>query len=348
MNITGDALPPPLLAGYSQLAFLDAGGLGRVYRARKDSTGGFVAIKELMEASEAPRAWTRARRELEAMLRLKGHPYVVAVEEIVEGPRGPCIVMEYLPAGSIRARMGDGPLPLAEVVLIGQQVSHVLKDAHQLRILHRDIKPQNLLVSSFGQVKVCDFGIAALARGSGAVTHTNAMTLAYASPEELDQAADIGPASDVYSLCATLKHVLTGVKPSHRSPAHGLAPSASGGTAEDIAIDLIISGLAPDPSERPTTAELIAGFDSAAAALGDARLTQLVVAAPATPHDEVTVPRPAFPGDPSATPASRKLPALGDVPTHDRDAATTFDAQISGDTPPSRRTRQLTFLVLAG
>ena len=140
----------------------------------------------MRNVSEGSSAWHRARRELEALLRLKGHPYVISVEEILEGPNGPCLVMEFAPGGSLMDRLCDGPLPTPEVVLIGQQVSEALSAAHALGIIHRDIKPPNLLIGSFGQVKVCDFGIASLARDDELRTKTSALTRAYASPEELD------------------------------------------------------------------------------------------------------------------------------------------------------------------
>ena len=207
------------LHGYDQVVQVGEGGLGRVYRARRISTGGTVAIKELRDVTEASPAWHRAMREVEAMLRLKGHPNVVSVEEVVPGPNGPCIVMEYLGAGSLHDRLGQTHLSVPEVVFVGHEVATALLAAHTLGVIHRDVKPHNLLVSGFGHVKVADFGIAALMRDSGVRTQTQSLTLAYASPEELDGAADVGPPTDVYSLAATLAHLATGIKPSFRDRA---------------------------------------------------------------------------------------------------------------------------------
>ena len=201
--------------GFSNVVLVGEGGLGRVYRAEKDSTGGVVAIKELTDVAEGSAAWHRARRELEAMLRLKGHPYVVSIEEILQGPNGPLLVMEYLPGGSLAERVETGPLPAPEIVLVGQHVTQALAAAHDVGIVHRDIKPHNLLIGGFGQIKVCDFGISALARGDGR-TQTNAMTMAYAAPEELDGDEHIGPPADIYSLSATLLHLITGQRPTFR------------------------------------------------------------------------------------------------------------------------------------
>lgn len=215
------------MRGYRDTILIGEGGLGRVYRAVRESTGGVVAIKELREVPSASPAWHRAKRELEAMLRLKGHPYVVSIEEIIESSNGPCLVMEYLEGGSLMQRLThNGPLSPAEFVLVGNHVAQALEAAHEVGIVHRDIKPHNLLVGTFGQVKVADFGIAALSLEGGLSTQTNAFTLSYASPEQLDGAEQVGPASDVYSFAATMSHLGTGRRPSLRE--HSAVPDLAG------------------------------------------------------------------------------------------------------------------------
>ena len=98
------------LPGYDQLVQVGEGGLGRVYRATRISTGGTVAIKELRDVSEASPVWHRALREVEAMLRLKGHPNVVSVEEILPGPNGPCRLVAQTPAAPMFWIGVDAPL----------------------------------------------------------------------------------------------------------------------------------------------------------------------------------------------------------------------------------------------
>lgn len=266
---------------YSGRELIGEGGLGRVFRATRVSTGGPVAIKELREVASASPAWTRAQRELDVMLRLKGHPGVTSVEEIIDGPNGPCIVMEYLAGGSLIDRLGRGALATAEVVLVGRQTSDALRAAHELGIVHRDIKPHNLLVSAFGHVKVCDFGISALVRDAGGRTRTNALTLAYASPEELDEADNIGPSADVYSLAATLQHLLTGQKPSFRNRATELDAlrdrAAAAEPGERMVLETLVAGQIHEPTARPTMAQMLDVFDRADAALGDSRISHLVV-----------------------------------------------------------------------
>ncbi len=266
------------LHGYDQVVQVGEGGLGRVYRARRISTGGTVAIKELRDVTEASPAWHRAMREVEAMLRLKGHPNVVSVEEVVPGPNGPCIVMEYLGAGSLHDRLGQTHLSVPEVVFVGHEVATALLAAHTLGVIHRDVKPHNLLVSGFGHVKVADFGIAALMRDSGVRTQTQSLTLAYASPEELDGAADVGPPTDVYSLAATLAHLATGIKPSFRDRALTSLPFDHE-PGLGLFGQTLRRSLAIEPAQRPTMTELVAIFDDAQTRLGGRRLANLPVGA---------------------------------------------------------------------
>lgn len=272
-----------VFVGYGDVSLVGQGGLGRVYRATRLSTGGLVAIKELPDVASASSAWHRARRELEALLRLKGHAGVVSVEEIFEGPNGPCIVMEFMPGGSLHDRLKIGPLSVPEAVLVGQQVSLALRAAHDVGIVHRDVKPHNLMVSGFGQVKVCDFGISALIRGEGDRTQTHAMTLAYASPEELDGSETVGPAADVYSFAATMQHLMTGRKPTFHERLGGDVPQQFrvGGPVIGPLAEALGAGLNRHPSERPTMAKMVLAFDAAASTLGTSRISSLPIGAEA-------------------------------------------------------------------
>ena len=272
-----------VFVGYGDVSLVGQGGLGRVYRATRVSTGGLVAIKELPDVASASSAWHRARRELEALLRLKGHAGVVSVEEIFEGPNGPCIVMEFMPGGSLHDRLKIGPLSVPEAVLVGQHVSLALRAAHDVGIVHRDVKPHNLMVSGFGQVKVCDFGISALIRGEGDRTQTHAMTLAYASPEELDGSETVGPAADVYSFAATMQHLMTGRKPTFHERLGGDVPQQfrAGGPVIGPLAEALGAGLSRHPSERPTMAQMVTAFDAAASTLGTSRISSLPIGAAA-------------------------------------------------------------------
>lgn len=285
----GQGVAMILLAGYRDVELVGEGGLGRVYRAVRESTGGVVAVKELRDIAQASPAWHRARREVDAMLRLKGHPYVVSVEEIVQGPNGPCLVMEFVPGGSLMDRLAGGVLSGPEVVLVGQQVSQALAAAHEVGMAHRDVKPHNLLVGQFGQVKVCDFGIAALARGAGLQTQTQALTLAYASPEALDGDVPVGPPADVYSFAATMVHLMTGRKPSIQERLGGTRLELTSGADPCLAqvVDVLNACLSYRPEDRPLMGVVTAAFDRAAIDLGPRRLAAL----PLGPGDDLDMTR---------------------------------------------------------
>ncbi len=244
--------------GFTDLRRIGRGGLGDVYRAVRASTGGVVAIKILRDVSDESVAWHRTRRELTALVTLAGHAHVVQLLELLELPAGPALVMEYAPNGSVADLLDarGGSLTVAEAVLIGRHTAAALVAAHAQGIVHRDLKPQNLLVDAYGQVKLCDFGIASLTRSDEFRTRTNARSMRYASPEDLEDEAAVGPASDVYSLGAALLHVARGAPPTLKERLAPWTPPDDG--ADGLAaLDAILAAcLHPDPSARPSASEV--------------------------------------------------------------------------------------------
>jgi hypothetical protein len=253
----------PVIEGYSDLVQIGEGGLGRVFVATRLSTGTQAAIKQLADVSDESVVWRRVQRELAALARLKGHPNVVQVEEVLASPQGPLLVMEFAPHGSVQdliVRSG-GCMDSDQAMFVAWQVADVLSAAHAIGIVHRDIKPSNLLVSAFGQVKVCDFGISALSWSEELRERTSALSYRYASPEELDGEMEVGPATDVYSLGATLVHCLSG-----RPPSFGERHDADGGLLAPIRESrdpiqrelsrIVLSCLDVIPEVRPTAVEL--------------------------------------------------------------------------------------------
>ena len=244
--------------GYAELERIGRGGLGDVYRAVRTSTGGTVAIKVLRDVSDESVAWHRTRRELTALVSLAGHANVIQLLELLDLAEGPALVMEYAPGGSIADLMlrRDQPLSVGETVLVGRQTATALAAAHARDIVHRDVKPQNLLIDAYGQVKLCDFGIAAIARSDDFRARTSAISMRYASPEDLDGDGDVAASSDVYSLGATMLHLARGAPPTLKERLTPWIPPATD-DPELAALDGIVSScLHPSPHERPSAAEV--------------------------------------------------------------------------------------------
>lgn len=196
---------------------LGQGGMGRVWRAWDEQLHRDVAIKEiLLSAGHPHHEQLRARflREARAAARLS-HPGIVSVYEIIEHAGSPMIAMQYVQGRSLAALLkAKGPLPPKRVAEIGAQVADALSAAHKARIVHRDIKPDNILISADnGQALVADFGIALLQDGT-VITDSGAIpgTVPFLSPE---QAQWLGATdkSDVWALGVTLYAAVEGIRP---------------------------------------------------------------------------------------------------------------------------------------
>jgi serine/threonine protein kinase len=136
---------------------------------------------------------------------------------MISAPGGPIIVMEFMDGGSV-AGLLDHTSPSAQrIAHVAACVASGLAAAHAAGIVHRDVKPQNVLLNQFGQVKLCDFGIAAILKSTELQTRTTSLSVRYASPEELDNDPDVGPPTDVYSLGAAMYHLLYGAPPSFKN-----------------------------------------------------------------------------------------------------------------------------------
>lgn len=247
------------IEGYTEIERIGRGGLGDVYRATRPSTGATVAVKVLRDVSDESVAWHRTRRELTALVSLAGHANVIQLLEVLDLPEGPALVMEYAPGGSVAELMvrRDRSLSVGETVLVARHTATALVAAHAQGIVHRDVKPQNLLIDAYGQVKLCDFGIAAMARSEEFQVRTSAISMRYASPEDLDDEIDVGPPSDVYSLGATMLHMARGAPPTLKERLAPWEPPATD-DPELAAVDAVVAAcLHPDPAERPTAAEVV-------------------------------------------------------------------------------------------
>ena len=209
------------LSHYQIIKKLGAGGMGEVYLAQDTRLDRKVAIKILLaKALEDGHARKRMLREAKAAATLD-HPNICTIHEVNEEGDDPFIVMQYVEGETLWDKAMNSPLAPAEVVQIGIQAAEALAEAHSKGIIHRDIKPQNVIITPRGQVKILDFGLAKLLPIEGAVdsearTETRLTeqgqilgTVAYMSPEQL-KGYDSDARSDIFSLGVTLYESATG------------------------------------------------------------------------------------------------------------------------------------------
>jgi eukaryotic-like serine/threonine-protein kinase len=251
--------------------------MGEVYRATDTALERSVAVKVLADRyARQDEARARFRREALAAARLSAAPNVVTVFDVAEHDGRPLIVMEYLEGGSVYDRLRAGRIPRDQALTWLAQTAEALDRAHANGIVHRDVKPANLLLDREGNVHVSDFGIAS-ASGSDMLTEPGTVlgTAGYISPEQA-RGEPATPASDRYALGVVAFELLTGRRPfSGDTPTteafahlHASIPRAVevDPTLPPALDEVFESALAKDPAARPATArELVERLQDALA-----------------------------------------------------------------------------------
>ncbi|MGW0482724.1 protein kinase domain-containing protein [Nonomuraea sp. NPDC003214] len=214
--------PREQIPGYQLIEPVGQGGFAVVYRALHERVGRVVAVKILSVADVDERALRNFRRELEVMGRLSDHPNIVAALDTGTTAAGrPYIVMDFHEGGSLHSRAGA--LPPHEVLRIGVKVAGALAAVHDAGVFHGDIKPQNILVSKYGEPALADFGVARMLDVGQLSSNTLTFTPHHAAPEVLNGSPQ-NVRSDVYALGSTLYQLLAG-RPAYHDPADaGVAP----------------------------------------------------------------------------------------------------------------------------
>jgi serine/threonine protein kinase len=232
------------LAGFDEVAVIGRGGFGVVYRARQLDFDRLVAVKVIPGAFD-DRARSRFDRERRSLGALSSHPNIVQVHSSGLTDDGyPYLVMEFAPGGSLGERITrDGQLPWRDGAGVGAKLADALGAAHDRGVLHRDVKPDNVLFSAFGEPMLADFGIAQIAGQTATQTGVVTATLEHAAPEVL-QGDRPGPASDQYALASTLFAALTGRAPFVRDDDESFIPLITR-TATELPPDLRDHGV-PD------------------------------------------------------------------------------------------------------
>ncbi|WP_274384790.1 serine/threonine protein kinase [Streptosporangium sp. KLBMP 9127] len=293
---------------YRLLEPIGRGGMGTVWRAHDEVLGRDIAIKEItpppeMAGPEREIFNIRTFREARAAGRVS-HPGVAAVYDVLEERGHPWIAMQLVPSRSLGAALReDGPLSPAEAAGIGVQILAALQAAHLAGVLHRDIKPDNVLLTDDGRAVLTDFGIATL-EDDASVTRTGTLigTPAFIAPERA-AGGDAVRASDLWSLGVTLYLAVEGRSPFQRG--HALATLAAvihdapAPLSRAGALTPIIMGLlCKDPAERLTAEETAAGLNALVMGLSPQNTTPISLAAGRSPPDPPPTPFPPQPVSP--------------------------------------------------
>jgi serine/threonine protein kinase len=275
-----------------------------VYRAIQESVAREVAVKVENRTMDNERDRRRFLREARAAGRMSSHPHVVDLFDAGVTPEGhPYLIME-LCEGSYADRMKEGPLSAYEAREVGMKIADALADAHVLGVLHRDVKPANILITRFGEPALADFGLAILAETRDTSVTLDVLTPAYAPPE-LFRHHSPSPAVDVYALCATLYALMSGRPPRWQKDKNPSLLSLMDLFAEPIPdlpgvppalMSVLRLGMANEIEERPTAE----------------RLRDLLVAVPLEPPPPPPMPPPGRPGVAIGTASVPVRPSSGD------------------------------------
>lgn len=259
---------------YRLLSKLGHGGMGTVWRAKDETVDREVAVKEPRVPDHLPEreranAFERMRREARAAARLD-HPAVVNVHDVVVEDGQPWIVMEFVQGRSLGDALQEGTLDAREAARVGLEVLGALEAAHAAGVLHRDVKPDNVMLGRHGRVVLTDFGIAQI-EGETNLTDTGGFV---GSPEFIAPERVLGqrpgPASDLWSLGVVLYAATEGVSPFRRSNPPATLQSVLNATpappaSANAPLAEVINGLlAKDPNQRPNAAQVRTLLEQAA------------------------------------------------------------------------------------
>lgn len=291
----------PLAGRYRLEDRLGSGGMGDVWRARDEFLGRTVAVKEVrlpagLDAARRADFSARLLREARAAAALP-HPSIITVHDVLWQDERPWIVMDLIDGPSLEnVRIERGPLPPRRVAALGLDLLDALCLAHERGILHRDVKPANVLLNGDRAV-LTDFGIATVAGDARATAAEGVVgSPGYMAPERLRDAGGAGPSSDLWSLGATLYAAVEGRRPFERPTALAMIGAV---LTEDAAPPRLAGQLGPvlmamldrDPQRRPVPAEIRRALQAVAG----------VVPAPVRP---VPLPPPAGAGLPATVPGA--------------------------------------------
>ncbi len=328
--------PGTKLGQYEVQDFIGQGAMGLVYRAYHAQLERTGAVKVLQGIAPNADATARFRHEAQAIAQMR-HPNILNVYDFGEHEGTPYMIVEYVPGGSLADRLSQGLLDQATAIKYLRGIASGLDHAHQLGIVHRDVKPANVLLEKDDTPVLADFGLAKLLQGSSlkSMTGVTTGTPAYISPEQVT-GTQVGPAADRYSLATIAYEMLTGVIPFdgeglmeilysqvHREP----PPPSTRNEALNPRVDAVVMrGLAKNPADRwDSCSAFVEALAAALARRSAPPLTKTVIVAPGIAS---TVPLAA------QAEAMEMAPAVG----VDEDAST--EISVAYPSPPSPVVKQ--------
>lgn len=307
---------------YQIIEQLGSGGMATVFKAYHANLDRFVAIKVLHPAfKQDPNFLSRFQREARIVAKLQ-HPAIVPVYDFNEHNGQPYLVMRFIDGETLKARLSKSDLTLPEVVRVLHPVGEALSYAHSQGVLHRDVKPSNILLTPDGSVFLADFGLARIAQAGESTLSQDALvgTPQYISPEQARGDPDLDARTDVYSLGVVMYELLVGRVPYQADTPYAVihdhiyAPlplprSIKPGFPESLE-RVLLKALAKERDDRyGSVAELMAAFEQAAQAIISEAPTQVA-------DQPVVVPLPSAPvATPPAAPALESTIAAA-VPKH--------------------------------
>ena len=275
------------LGNYRIIRLLGAGGMGEVYEAEDARLGRRVALKLLSASFVEDEGRLRRLKREAATASALNHPGILTIHEVDHADGFDFISTELVEGATLRERVARGPLEPAEVLDVGIQIASALAAAHEAGIVHRDVKPENIMVRRDGYVKLLDFGLARPTLGAPPPAHAGAHspsaeaqpltmtdpgvlagTVAYMSPEQA-RGLEVGPASDIWSLGVVLYEMVAGRRPFVGDTAADVLASITEGEREPLPLPTpglpdelgraVTKALRREPRERYTSAAELAG-----------------------------------------------------------------------------------------